>query len=127
VRVSALESEMAALSDGALRSKTADFRGRTRTARASDELMPEAFAVAREAARRATGMRPFDVQSWARFVLHKRLYRRDEDRRGQDSRGRPSRCTSMRWAGKGVHVVTVNDYLASRDAAWMGPVYEFLG
>ena len=126
VRVSALESEMAALSDGALRSKTADFRGRYENGESLDELMPEAFAVAREAAHRATGMRPFDVQVMGAVVLHNGSIAEMKTGEGKTLVATlPVYLNAL--AGKGVHVVTVNDYLASRDAAWMGPVYEFLG
>ena len=121
VRVSALEPEMAALSDGALRSKTADFRSRYENGESLDELMPEAFAVAREAARRATGMRPFDVQVMGAVVLHNGSIAEMKTGEGK------TLVYLNALAGKGVHLVTVNDYLASRDAAWMGPVYEFLG
>ena len=126
VRVSALESEMAALSDGALRSKTADFRGRYENGESLDELMPEAFAVAREAAHRATGMRPFDVQVMGAVVLHNGSIAEMKTGEGKTLVATlPVYLNAL--AGNGVHVVTVNDYLASRDAAWMGPVYEFLG
>jgi len=126
VRVSALESEMATLSDGALRSKTADFRGRYENGESLDELMPEAFAVAREAAHRATGMRPFDVQVMGAVVLHNGSIAEMKTGEGKTLVATlPVYLNAL--AGNGVHVVTVNDYLASRDAAWMGPVYEFLG
>ncbi len=125
-QVSALEEETQALTDAQLRAKTDEFRARLAEGETLDELMPEAFAVAREAAWRAVGMRPFDVQVMGAAALH--LGNIAEMITGE---GKTLAATMPVYlnalAGKGVHVVTVNDYLAARDAAWMGPVYEFLG
>ncbi len=125
-RVAALEPEMAALSDEQLRAKTPAFRARLAQGETLDSLMPEAFAAAREAARRAVGMRPFDVQVMGAVVLHQGSIA--EMKTGE---GKTLVATMAVYlnalAGRGVHVVTVNDYLAGRDAVWMGPVYEFLG
>ncbi len=125
-RVSAREPEMAALSDEALRDKTAVFRSRLAQGEALDDLLPEAFAAAREAARRAVGLRPFDVQVMGAIILHQGSIA--EMKTGE---GKTLVATMAVYlnalAGRGVHLVTVNDYLANRDAAWMGPIYEFLG
>ncbi|MGI5939186.1 MAG: preprotein translocase subunit SecA [Thermoleophilia bacterium] len=125
-RVAAWEPEISALSDEALRAKTPVFRDRLEQGETLDDLLPEAFAVAREAARRAVGMRPFDVQVMGAVVLHQGSIAEMKTGEGK------TLCATMAvylnaLAGRGVHVVTVNDYLAGRDAAWMGPVYEFLG
>jgi len=124
--VSALEPEISKLSDSALQAKTTEFRQRFVDGETLDDLMPEAFAVAREAGKRTTGMRPFDVQVMGAVVLHQGSIA--EMRTGE---GKTLVATMPVYlnalAGQGVHVVTVNDYLAGRDAAWMGPVYEFLG
>jgi preprotein translocase subunit SecA len=91
-----------------------------------DDLMPEAFALAREASRRKTGMRPFDVQILGAAVLH-------QGRIAEMKTGEGKTLVAVLPAylnaliGKGVHIVTVNDYLARRDSEWMGPIYEFLG
>ncbi len=125
-RVAAWEPEIEVLSDVELRARTVAFRGRFDQGESLDDLMPEAFAVAREAARRTVGMRPFDVQVMGAVVLHQGAIA--EMKTGE---GKTLVATMAVYlnalAGRGVHVVTVNDYLASRDAAWMGPVYEFLG
>lgn len=125
-KVTAWESEIAALSDDALRAKTVEFKGRLEQGETLDDLMPEAFAVMREAAKRTTGMRPFDVQVMGAVVLHQGSIA--EMKTGE---GKTLVATMAVYlnalAGRGVHVVTVNDYLAGRDAAWMGPAYEFLG
>ncbi len=125
-RVLALEGEVVGLSNDALRAKTVEFKGRYERGESLDELMPEAFAVAREAARRTTGMRPFDVQVMGAVVLHQGSIAEMKTGEGKTLVATmPVYLNAL--AGKGVHLVTVNDYLASRDAAWMGPVYEFLG
>jgi preprotein translocase subunit SecA len=125
-RVAAWEAEISSLSDEALRAKTSVFKERLGQGETLDDLLPEAFAVAREAARRAVGMRPFDVQVMGAVVLHQGSIA--EMKTGE---GKTLVATMAVYlnalAGRGVHVVTVNDYLAGRDAAWMGPVYEFLG
>ena len=123
--INALEPSMSALTDAELAGKTVEFRERVANGEPLDDLLPEAFAVCREAARRVLGMRHFDVQlvgAWCCTPAD----RRDAHRRGQDAHGHaPVYLNAL--AGKGVHVVTVNDYLASRDAEWMGRVYRFLG
>ncbi len=124
--INAHEPALSALDDGQLRGKTEEFRRRLAEGAALDELLPEAFAVVREAARRALGMRHFDVQLIGGMVLHDGKIA--EMRTGE---GKTLMATLPAYlnalAGKGVHVVTVNDYLASRDAEWMGRLYRFLG
>jgi len=125
-QINALEPRIMALSDEQLAGKTAEFRQRVANGEAVDALLPEAFAVCREAARRVLGMRHFDVQLIGGMVLH--AGKIAEMRTGE---GKTLTATLPVYlnalAGKGVHVVTVNDYLASRDAEWMGKVYRFLG
>jgi len=124
--INALEPEIAALDDEALRGKTAAFRARLDAGETLDDLLPEAFAVVREAARRVLGMRHFDVQLIGGMVLHDG--RISEMKTGE---GKTLVATLAVYlnalTGLGVHVVTVNDYLARRDAAQMGQVYGFLG
>ena len=124
--INALEPSIAALSDEQLAGKTAEFRQRVANGESLDALLPEAFAVCREAAKRSLGMRHFDVQLIGGMVLHSGKIA--EMRTGE---GKTLTATLPVYlnalAGKGVHVVTVNDYLASRDAEWMGKVYRFLG
>jgi preprotein translocase subunit SecA len=125
-RVAAWDGEITLLSDDALRDKTVEFKNRLANGETLDDLMPEAFAVAREGARRATGMRPFDVQVMGAVVLHQGSIAEMKTGEGKTLVATmPVYLNAL--AGRGVHVVTVNDYLAGRDAAWMGPVYEFLG
>jgi preprotein translocase subunit SecA len=125
-KITALEPEMAALSDEALRAKTAEFREQLKGGAKLDDLMVPAFAVVREAAKRALGLRPFDVQLKGGMVLHGGGIA--EMRTGE---GKTLVATLPVYLnalpGEGVHVVTVNDYLAKRDAEWMGRVYRFLG
>ena len=125
-RISALEEAMQALDDNALRAKTDEFRSRLREGEKLDQLLPEAFAVVREAGVRALGMRHFDVQLVGGMALHDGKIA--EMRTGE---GKTLVATLPAYLNAlpdhSVHLVTVNDYLASRDAAWMGPLYEFLG
>ncbi len=125
-RINALEESLQALSDEELRGKTDEFRGRFSAGETLDDLLPEAFAVAREAAWRALSMRPFDVQLIGGMVLNDGNIA--EMRTGE---GKTLVATLPAYlnalSGKGVHIVTVNEYLAQRDADWMGPAYEFLG
>jgi len=125
-RINALEPEIKALDDEQLRERTPAFRARLADGETLDDLLPEAFAVAREAAVRALGMRPFDVQLIGGMVLHDGNIA--EMRTGE---GKTLVATLPAYlnalSGDGVHVVTVNEYLAQRDADWMRPVYEFLG
>ncbi|HSD83835.1 MAG TPA: DEAD/DEAH box helicase, partial [Anaerolineae bacterium] len=124
--INALEPAMQALSDEQLRAKTEEFKQRHQNGESLDKLLPEAFAVVREGGRRALGMRHFDVQLIGGMVLH--YGKIAEMRTGE---GKTLVATLPVYlnaiAGKGVHVVTVNDYLASRDAHWMGKLYNFLG
>jgi preprotein translocase subunit SecA len=125
-RVGAWEPEISALSDTALRAKTDEFKARLERGETLDDLLPEAFAAVREAARRTTGMRPFDVQVMGAVALHQGSIAEMKTGEGKTLVATmPVYLNAL--AGRGVHVVTVNDYLAGRDAAWMGPVYEFLG
>jgi preprotein translocase subunit SecA len=125
-RVAGLESQIAPLSDDALKGKTAEFKSRFAEGETLDDLLPEAFAVAREAAKRSTGMRPFDVQVMGAVVLHQGSIAEMKTGEGKTLVATmPVYLNAL--AGQGVHVVTVNDYLAGRDATWMAPVYEFLG
>ncbi len=125
-RVNAFEPAMTALSDEALKAKTDEFRARHAKGEALDDMLPEAFAVVREAAKRVLGMRHFDTQMIGGMVLHHGKIA--EMRTGE---GKTLTATLAVYLnaipGKGVHVITVNDYLASRDADWMGRVYRFLG
>jgi preprotein translocase subunit SecA len=125
-RINALEPEISALSDEALRAKTAEFRQRVQQGEALDALLPEAFAVVREGGKRSLQMRHFDVQLIGGMVLH--YGKIAEMRTGE---GKTLMATLPAYlnalSGKGVHVVTVNDYLAARDAEWMGKLYQFLG
>ncbi len=120
------ESDIKALSDEALQGKTAEFRRRLNEGATLDELLPEAFAVVREAALRTLRMRHFDVQLIGGIALHKGMIA--EMRTGE---GKTLMATLPAYLnalpGDGVHIVTVNEYLAQRDADWMGPVYRFLG
>jgi preprotein translocase subunit SecA len=125
-RINALESSMQALSDEALQAKTAEFKQRVEKGESLDSLLPEAFAVVREGGMRVLQMRHFDVQLIGGMVLH--YGKIAEMRTGE---GKTLMATLPAYlnalSGKGVHVVTVNDYLASRDAEWMGRLYRFLG
>jgi len=124
--INALEPEIAALSDAQLKAKTDEFRQQLAQGAKLDSLLVPAFAVVREAAQRVLGMRHFDVQLIGAMVLHRGMIA--EMRTGE---GKTLVATLASYlnalTGKGVHVVTVNDYLARRDAAWMGRVHEFLG
>lgn len=124
--VNAFEEQMVALSDEQLRAKTEEFKARLAKGETLDKLLPEAFAVAREAGKRVMGMRHFDVQLIGGNTLHEGMIA--EMRTGE---GKTLVATLAVYlnalSGKGVHVVTVNDYLARRDANWMRPLYEFLG
>ncbi|MGH8495318.1 MAG: preprotein translocase subunit SecA [Gammaproteobacteria bacterium] len=126
VRTNELESGIKALSDEALRARTAEFRQRIENGEPLDDLLPEAFAVAREASVRTLGMRHFDVQLVGGIALHQGKIA--EMRTGE---GKTLVATLPAYlnalSGRSVHIVTVNEYLAGRDAEWMGPVYRFLG
>jgi preprotein translocase subunit SecA len=125
-QINALEPAMQALSDEALRAKTDEFKQRYTNGESLEKLLPEAFAVVREGSRRALGMRHFDVQLIGGMVLNSGKIA--EMRTGE---GKTLVATLPAYlnalSGKGVHVITVNDYLAKRDAEWMGKLYNFLG
>jgi preprotein translocase subunit SecA len=147
--INALEAEMKGLSDDQLRERTAKFREhvekrmagvelsadtaaeqkkalRAALDEALDEIMVEAFAVVREASRRATGMRHFDVQLIGGMVLHRGIIAEMKTGEGKTLVATlPAYLNAV--AGRGVHVITVNDYLAKRDTEWMGKIYRFLG
>ena len=131
--INALEEDIQALSDEALKAKTVEFKQRLEKARDNqeqkdilDDILPEAFAVVREAGKRVLGMRHFDVQLLGGVVLHKGQIAEMKTGEGKTLVATlPAYLNAL--VGKGVHVVTVNDYLARRDAEWMGQVHRFLG
>ena len=124
--INELEPSMLALSDASLKAKTEEFKARLAEGETLDDILPEAFAVVREASKRVLGMRHFDVQMIGGVVLHRGNIA--EMRTGE---GKTLVATLPVYlnalSGKGVHVVTVNDYLARRDSEWMGRLYNFLG
>jgi len=125
-QVNALEPEIQRLTDDQLAGKTAEFKARFEQGESLDELLPEAFACVREAARRAIGQRHYDVQLMGGAVLHQGKIAEMRTGEGKTLVGTlPAYLNAL--AGDGVHVVTVNDYLAKRDSEWMGPVYRKLG
>lgn len=125
-QINALEESFKSLSDEALKAKTSEFKSRLEKGEALNDILPEAFATVREASRRVSGMRHFDVQLIGGMALHNGMIA--EMRTGE---GKTLVATLPAYLnaleGKGVHVVTVNDYLARRDAVWMGKIYNFLG
>src|SRR4051812_38869088 len=139
--VNAFEPEITVLSDEALIAKTAEFKQKVDRARAEardqehskelvndvlDDLLPEAFAVVREASKRVIGQRPYDVQVMGAAALHLGWVAEMKTGEGKTLAAvLPSYLNAL--AGRGVHVVTTNDYLAGRDAAWMGRIHRFLG
>ncbi len=121
-----LEPALQSLSDEGLRTKTDDFREKLDRGAGLEDILVEAFAVVREAARRSVGMRPFDVQILGGLVLHEGTIAEMKTGEGKTlAATMPLYLNAL--PGKGVHLVTVNDYLAQRDAAWMGPIYKMLG
>lgn len=125
-RINDMEPEMAALSDEMLKGKTAEFRQRLKNGETLDSLLPEAFAVVREVSRRTLGMRHFDVQIIGGAVLHQGRIAEMKTGEGKTLVAvAPMYLNAL--SGRGAHLVTVNDYLARRDAVWMGPIYHFLG
>ncbi len=125
-KVNALEEDMKKLNDSDFPKKTEEFRERLSKGETLDKLMPEAFALAREAAKRAIGLRPFDVQIMGAVALHKGMVAEMKTGEGKTLVAvMPAYLNAL--SGKGVHIITVNDYLARRDAEWMRPVYEMLG
>jgi len=124
--INALEPELAKLSDGALRGKTGEFKKRLAEGATLEDLLPEAFAVVREASRRTLRMRHFDVQLVGGMVLNDGKIAEMKTGEGKTLVATlPAYLNAL--AGRGVHIVTVNDYLARRDAEWMGKIYGFLG
>ena len=125
-KINSLEADLQKLSDSQLQNKTTEFRERLARKATLDDILPEAFAVVREAGRRTLGFRHYDVQLMGGIVLH-------EGKIAEMKTGEGKTLTSTlpvylnALAGHGVHLVTVNDYLAKRDAEWMGPIYKFLG
>ena len=125
-KIEALRPSMQALSDEALRGKTKEFKDRLAAGETLDDLLPEAFAVVREAGKRVLNMEHYRVQLIGGIILHQG--RISEMRTGEGKTlvsTLPAYLNALE--GKGVHVVTVNDYLAKRDAEWMGQIHEFLG
>ncbi len=125
-QVNAFEPALQALSDADLADKTRQFREQLANGKTVDDILPEAFAAVREASRRTLGLRHFDVQLIGGMVLHDGKI--SEMRTGE---GKTLVATLAAYLnalpGTGTHIVTVNEYLASRDAEWMGPIYRFLG
>src|SRR4030042_7183300 len=125
-QINALEGEFSKLSDEQLKSKTQEFKDRLAKGETLDDILVEAFAVVREAAKRVLGQRHYDVQLIGAIILH-----RGQIAEMKTGEGKTLTSTLAIYlnalAGKGVHVVTVNDYLARRDCAWMGQIYNFLG
>ncbi|MFZ7126331.1 MAG: preprotein translocase subunit SecA [Desulfobacterales bacterium] len=125
-QINLLEPEIQSLSDDALRGKTDAFKARVEKGDTLEDLLPEAFAVVREASRRTLGMRHFDCQLIGGLVLHEGRIAEMKTGEGKTLVATlPAYLNAL--AGKGVHIVTVNDYLARRDAEWMGEIYRFLG
>ncbi|MCW9033788.1 MAG: preprotein translocase subunit SecA, partial [Rhodospirillales bacterium] len=124
--INAIEPQLEALSDDELRARTDWLRGRREEGATLDELLPDAFATVREAAKRTLGQRHFDVQLMGGIVLHRGMISEMKTGEGKTLVSTlPVYLNAI--SGGGVHVVTVNDYLAQRDAAWMGQIFEFLG
>src|SRR5206468_1077960 len=125
-QVNSIEDEFVAMSDADLRGLTDEFRQRYADGETLDDLLPEAFAAAREAAKRTLGQRAFDVQLMGAAALHLGNIAEMRTGEGKTLTGvLPAYLNAL--SGKGVHVITVNDYLAKRDAEWMGRVHRFLG
>src|SRR3974377_1327157 len=124
--INALESDLEVLSDEALRARTDSFKQQLAEGQSLDDILVPAFATVREAAKRTLGQRHFDVQLIGGMVLHEGKIAEMKTGEGKTLVATlPVYLNAL--AGRGVHVVTVNDYLARRDAAWMGQIYEFLG
>ena len=125
-KINELEPDMQKLSDKELRGKTEEFKGRLQKGETLDDLLPEAFAVMREASKRVLGMRHFDVQLIGGIILHQGRIAEMKTGEGKTLVATlPVYLNAL--TGEGVHVITVNDYLAKRDSEWMGKVYKFLG
>ncbi|MBF0423934.1 MAG: DEAD/DEAH box helicase, partial [Magnetococcales bacterium] len=125
-RINALEGELEKLTPEQLRGKTREFKDRLGAGETLDDLLPEAFAVVREASRRTTGMRHFDVQLIGGIVLHQGKIAEMKTGEGKTLVATlPLYLNAL--SGRGAHLVTVNDYLARRDSEWMGQIYRYLG
>ena len=125
-RINALDPEIELLSDAELKAKTAEFRGRLAHGETADDILPEAFAVVRECARRVLGQRHFDVQLIGGIALHRGMIGEMVTGEGKTLLATlPAYLNAL--GSHGVHIITVNDYLARRDRLWIGPVYEMLG
>ena len=125
-KVLALESEYGNLSEEALKGKTAEFKERLGKGETLDDILPEAFAAVREAAWRVLGMKPYPVQIIGGIVLHQGRIAEMKTGEGKTLMAILP-CYLNALSGRGVHVVTVNEYLATRDSAWMGKVYRYMG
>ena len=125
-RINDLEAEMELLEDAELQTEFNELRERAQNGESLDDLMYEAFALTREAGKRALSMRHFDVQLIGGMALHDGSIAEMKTGEGKTLTGTLAVVLNA-MAGKGVHVVTVNDYLARRDAEWMSPIYDFLG
>ncbi|HET6450974.1 MAG TPA: preprotein translocase subunit SecA [Spirochaetia bacterium] len=125
-KINGKEPEVMKLADSEFRLKTEEFRRRVAEGQSLDSILPEAYALVREAARRKLGERLFDVQLMGSIVLHKGRINEMKTGEGKTLGSVPAAYLNS-LTGKGVHVITVNDYLAERDAQWMGPIYDLLG
>ena len=124
--INELEPKLRSLSDGELRARTDEFKKRLAGGETLDDILPEAYATVREAAVRTIGQRHFDVQLYGGIVLHQGRIAEMKTGEGKTiTETLPAYLNAL--TGRGVHIVTVNDYLAKRDAAWMGKIYKFLG
>src|SRR3989344_6607958 len=126
VKINSLEPEFKKLSPAKLKEKTVGFRERLEKSEVLDQLLPEAFAAVREASSRTTGMRPYDVQLIAGAILHQGKIAEQKTGEGK-TLSAPLALYLNALGRQGVHVITVNDYLARRDAEWMGPIFHALG
>ena len=125
-KINALEEETSKLSDEELRAKTVEFKKELENGKTLNDILPEAFAVVREASKRVLGMRHFDVQLIGGIILHQGRIAEMKTGEGKTLVATlPVYLNAL--TGKGVHVITVNDYLAKRDSEWMGKLYKFLG
>ena len=125
-KINSLEEETSKLSDEGLREKTTEFKARIKAGETLDNILPEAFAVVREASKRVLGMRHFDVQLIGGIILHQGRIAEMKTGEGKTLVATlPAYLNAL--TGEGVHIVTVNDYLAKRDSEWMGKIYKFLG
>src|SRR3954471_4220357 len=124
--INRFEPELELLEDDELKAQFAELRGRAQNGESLDDLLPECFAITREAGKRTMGMRHFDVQMIGGMVLHGGEIAEMKTGEGKTLTGTLAVVLNA-MAGKAVHVVTVNDYLARRDAEWMSPIYNFLG